>query len=80
MAARSVYVQVYQDKAGGWRWRLRARNGRIVADSGEGYSSCRKALDAIARLLDAFRSGLHVRGLPGQVPTACERVMVDGMR
>lgn len=28
---------IYQDRRGEWRWRLKARNGRIVADSGEGY-------------------------------------------
>ena len=30
-------VDVYQDIAGGWRWRLVARNGRILADSAESY-------------------------------------------
>jgi uncharacterized protein YegP (UPF0339 family) len=29
--------EVYRDNAGFWRWRLRASNGRIVADSAEGY-------------------------------------------
>jgi len=29
--------EVYQDKAGEWRWRLKSRNGRIVGDSSEGY-------------------------------------------
>jgi uncharacterized protein YegP (UPF0339 family) len=29
--------EVYLDKSGQWRWRFRANNGRIVADSGEGY-------------------------------------------
>ena len=29
-------AEVYQ-AADGWRWRIRARNGRIVADSGESY-------------------------------------------
>jgi uncharacterized protein YegP (UPF0339 family) len=29
----------YQDSAGEWRWRLISTNGKIVADSGEGYSS-----------------------------------------
>ena len=29
--------EVYKDKAGEWRWRLRASNGKIIADSGEGY-------------------------------------------
>lgn len=30
---------IYQDAAGQFRWRLRAANGRIVGDSGEGYST-----------------------------------------
>lgn len=29
--------------ASAWFWRVKARNGRIVADSGEGYSSEAKA-------------------------------------
>jgi len=31
--------EVYRDRADEWRWRLVARNGRIIADSGEGYTS-----------------------------------------
>ena len=37
----------YKDKKGLWRWRIVASNGRILADSGEGYSSraaCEKGL------------------------------------
>ena len=30
--------QIYQDRKGEYRWRLRARNGEIIADSNEGYS------------------------------------------
>lgn len=30
---------IYQDQAGQYRWRLVAENGRIVADSSEGYVS-----------------------------------------
>lgn len=34
---RYCYV-VYRDRKGEWRWRLKARNGRIVASSaGDGY-------------------------------------------
>jgi uncharacterized protein len=29
---------IYKDAKGEYRWRLRANNGRIVADSGEGYT------------------------------------------
>ncbi len=38
---------MYQDAAGYWRWRLKAANGKIVADSGEGYvtkDSCRAGI------------------------------------
>ncbi|APE95909.1 HVO_2922 family protein [Halodesulfurarchaeum formicicum] len=31
--------EIFEDKAGEWRWRLVAANGNIIADSGEGYSS-----------------------------------------
>jgi uncharacterized protein YegP (UPF0339 family) len=30
-------VHVYQDESGDYRWRLKADNGEIVADSSEGY-------------------------------------------
>lgn len=32
-------IVFYKDERSEWRWRVRAKNGRIVADSGEGYSS-----------------------------------------
>jgi len=35
---RAYVVRVYKAKDG-WRWRMRAGNGRIVADSGEAYVS-----------------------------------------
>jgi uncharacterized protein YegP (UPF0339 family) len=31
--------QLYKDRKGEYRWRLRARNGEIIADSNESYSS-----------------------------------------
>lgn len=30
-------AEVYEDEIGGWRWRVVQDNGRVVADSGEGY-------------------------------------------
>ena len=38
---------VYKDTRGEWRWRLKAANGNIVADSGEGYSSKQACLNGI---------------------------------
>ena len=31
--------EVYEDKAKLWRWRLKAGNGKIIADSAEAYDS-----------------------------------------
>ena len=37
----------YKDNKGEWRWRLKASNGRVIADSGEGYKSEQECLDDI---------------------------------
>ena len=42
--------QLYKDRKGEYCWRLRARNGEIIADSNEGYSSkasCKHGIDLI---------------------------------
>jgi len=39
--------EIFEDSAGEFRWRLRHRNGNILADSGEGYSSRSNARDGI---------------------------------
>ncbi|SIQ77057.1 Uncharacterized conserved protein YegP, UPF0339 family [Haladaptatus litoreus] len=44
--------ELYEDHAEEWRWRLVHRNGNIIADSGEGYSSkqaARKGITSIKR-------------------------------
>lgn len=43
--------EVYRDKIGEYRWRLLWSNGRIAADSGEGYTRREDAHRAIAALL-----------------------------
>lgn len=32
-------IELYQDKGGSWRWRCMARNGQVVACSGEAFSN-----------------------------------------
>jgi uncharacterized protein YegP (UPF0339 family) len=39
--------EVYRDEAEEWRWRLRHRNGEILATSGDSYASRRNVHDAI---------------------------------
>ena len=45
--AGTPHFELYEDRAGEYRWRMIASNGRIVADSGEGYSSKSGARAAI---------------------------------
>jgi len=45
-----TYFTVYKDRAKEWRWRLVAANGRIVADSGEGYTERNDAVEALERV------------------------------
>ena len=43
--------EIYQDKAGGYRFRLKAANGEIIA-TGESYTSkagCENGIDSIKR-------------------------------
>jgi len=42
--------EVYSDKQGQFRWRLKANNNRIMADSGEGYASRASARQAAERV------------------------------
>ncbi|HMM94032.1 YegP family protein [Phycicoccus sp.] len=40
----------FVDSAGEWRWHLKADNGRIIADSAEGYSSLAAVRQAAERV------------------------------
>lgn len=64
----AVEFEVYRETSnlgqdGDWRWRARARNGRIVADGGEGYSSRSACTTAVERLVRHIGAG-EVRILP----------------
>jgi uncharacterized protein YegP (UPF0339 family) len=56
---RTAKIEVYRDGRREWRWRLRASNGRILADSGEGYRRRRSVREAVHRVRTI---------LTGQVP------------
>lgn len=54
MAKRIKFV-VYQDDNEEWRWTLVSSNGKIIADSGEGYqkkSHCIKMANRIKELAE----------------------------
>lgn len=39
--------ELYKDRAGEFRWRLRHENRQIIADSGEGYTTKANAINGI---------------------------------
>ena len=48
--------EVYKDSRGGFRWRLKAGNGKVIATSGEGYKAkadCRNSIELIKRSASA---------------------------
>lgn len=51
-------VEFYSDASGEVRWRFKAANGRIVATSGEGYSSKSKANAGF----ESMRKGVEIPG------------------
>jgi uncharacterized protein YegP (UPF0339 family) len=53
MKKRSQVV-IYKDRRGEWRWRFQAGNGRIVADSGEGYRRKAGAVKGFKGLRDGI--------------------------
>jgi uncharacterized protein YegP (UPF0339 family) len=67
MRQRIPKVFFYEDKRGEYRWQLVATNGRILADSGEGYrhlSQCRYAFQRVCDLgLEARYYRRHPSGV-----------------
>ena len=56
---RAVF-EVYEDDAGEYRWRLRHRNGNVLADGAEGYArprDARRGIDAVKRATAAADDG-----------------------
>lgn len=50
---------IFKDKSGEWRWRLKAENGRIIADSGDGYKKRADCENGIRLVKES--SGAEVR-------------------
>lgn len=63
MTSRRQRVVVYYDTAGQLRWRWVAANGRILADSAEGYTEPRHGITIARRLATALDCPLDLRAL-----------------
>ena len=45
-----MIFEVYKDRAGEWRWRMKATNGLIIGDSGQGYANKSELLDMVDKI------------------------------
>jgi uncharacterized protein YegP (UPF0339 family) len=66
MKGNPMWFQLYRDRSNEWRWRLKAQNGRIIADSAEGFINKNDCLGAIGLVKSApiptrFRSATCCR-------------------
>jgi len=57
---KNAVLAVYRDRQKKWRWRFKASNGRIVADSAEGY-------ERYAGAVKGFRSLMRAVQGPGDI-------------
>lgn len=58
-------ADIYKAKDG-WRWRLWAKNGRIVAESGEAYRAKSRCVNMLDRLGMGFFAMLTINGVVGK--------------
>jgi len=72
--------QIYQDRKGEYRWRLRARNGEIIADSNEGYSSkasCEHGIDLVKQQAASAEVEDQTEGQAAQAGRTEEEGLLD---
>jgi uncharacterized protein YegP (UPF0339 family) len=55
--------EIYRDAAGEWRWHLRAKNGQLLANGGEGFAS----KGTVLRAIKAVRNAIDKAGDPEEV-------------
>lgn len=56
-----MYYEVYKDRLGHYRWRYVSTNGRIIADSAEGYINKSDCLQGIAIMKGSTNSPVYER-------------------
>ncbi len=50
MAARVAKVELFKDRKKEWRWRVRAKNGKLIATAGEGFKRPSGAMKSFFKL------------------------------
>ena len=57
-----MFFDIYQDKKKEWRFRIKSRNGKILAVSSESYDRKRGAVRAVFSIMDKAGTG-KIRGM-----------------
>ncbi len=70
----AMKLEVYKDKRGEWRWRVKTRNGKLVAEGGEGY----KNKKSMVRNLVKFFAGATLAAQGGYYSEYNEWILADG--
>lgn len=52
--ADSFKIEVYRDADKQWRWRMKSKNGKIVAEGGEGYKRKPTMLKTLNKIKEVF--------------------------
>lgn len=60
MARSYPSYNVYQDRAGEWRWTYEARNGNTIAVSSEGYKKYEDALRGVELMRGSSKDPIFV--------------------
>ena len=55
---QKVKIELYRDNQDLWRWRMK-RSGRIIAESGEGYSRQRGAIQTLLNLIASLKTASY---------------------
>ena len=58
--SESPYLELFCDRGGSWRFRLKAANHRKLMTSGESFSSRSEAEQSALRIANWFVAGLYV--------------------
>lgn len=81
MQTSQARFELYQDRGDEWRWRLRHRNGNVIADSGEGYTrkhNAKKGLQSVRR--NALGAELRLIDTVDELPSETESITLPAER
>ena len=81
MAKKNLKVEIFKDSGGSWRWRVRARNGRLVCTSGESFASkfnAKRAWKSFRRGVVAIKEATGSLDQASEIAMRCDLTIISG--